>query len=558
MDEELTMGGLAASLGDLPRILLHPQTPKQPPWSLWPWVVMVAFALRVGVALSGDFIVHPDEIMQYLEPAHRLVFGNGVTYWEYFYGARQWFVPGLVAGILALLNSLGLGEPQWYISAVKIVFCGISLAIPVGMYFFMRWHFSEMSARTGLIAGAFWYELVGFAHKPMTEFLSTALVMVLLALCIGPKPSQNWTVWAVALIGVLGSAMRFQYAPMIGVVMAVFILRTRKKIQFLLISITSLLLIGIFDGLTWNRGPFHSYLTNFQYNISDEVHIGLENPSWQYLWLILIASAGFSMLVVGYAALMKGLRRYGFLLGLMIVLLAFHSISIHKEYRFIFAIIPLWLMISADFCAHIAVRVRLNQLEKQYLIPQRFGMIVFFTISFLGILNYLPSQNLLHRPYITHVNFIRNQISTFTAYRYLSQAPDVKGVWAADTEYSASPGYYYLHRKIPFYDARAINLIGSSGNLTSSVSHIVVVHGSDITIEGYTLDKQFGSVVILKRQNDQIPINTWTEYNPIITKLHVDTGEIVKSFDPNAPDAPGNFGIEIVESMSENTTDESL
>jgi len=141
------------------------------------------------VALSGDFIVHPDEIMQYLEPAHRLVFGNGVTYWEYFYGARQWFVPGLVAGILALLNSLGLGEPQWYISAVKIVFCGISLAIPVGMYFFMRWHFSEMSARTGLIAGAFWYELVGFAHKPMTEFLSTALVMVLLALCIGPKPS---------------------------------------------------------------------------------------------------------------------------------------------------------------------------------------------------------------------------------------------------------------------------------------------------------------------------------------------------------------------------------
>ncbi len=31
--------------------------------------------------------------MQYLEPAHRLAFGNGVIYWEYFYSARSWLVP---------------------------------------------------------------------------------------------------------------------------------------------------------------------------------------------------------------------------------------------------------------------------------------------------------------------------------------------------------------------------------------------------------------------------------------------------------------------------------
>ena len=59
-----------------------------------------------GVALSGDFVVHPDEIMQYLEPAHKAVFGNGVTYWEYFYGARQWLVPGLAAAVPSLLKAI--------------------------------------------------------------------------------------------------------------------------------------------------------------------------------------------------------------------------------------------------------------------------------------------------------------------------------------------------------------------------------------------------------------------------------------------------------------------
>ena len=36
--------------------------------------------------------------MQYPEPVHRLELGNGVIYWEYFYGARSWLLPGVAAG----------------------------------------------------------------------------------------------------------------------------------------------------------------------------------------------------------------------------------------------------------------------------------------------------------------------------------------------------------------------------------------------------------------------------------------------------------------------------
>lgn len=93
--------------------LLHPKDPEEPTWKYLPLVLALGFIARAAVALSGDFVLHPDEIMQYLEPAHRLAFGNGISYWEYFYGARSWLVPGAVAGVLKLFDLVGFGEPAW-------------------------------------------------------------------------------------------------------------------------------------------------------------------------------------------------------------------------------------------------------------------------------------------------------------------------------------------------------------------------------------------------------------------------------------------------------------
>ena len=205
---------LNSALDTAPDRLLHLRIPPERQWKFFLPVLALSFVARSAIALSGDFVLHPDEIMQYLEPAHRLVFGNGVTYWEYFYGARSWLMPGLVAGILKLFDLVGLGQPFWYVHGVKLVFCAISLLIPSGMYVFARCHFGETSARVALLMGAFWYELVGFAHKPMTEFVATALLISLLALCVRSAPDKLRVVLTVASLAVLVSAIRVQYAPL--------------------------------------------------------------------------------------------------------------------------------------------------------------------------------------------------------------------------------------------------------------------------------------------------------------------------------------------------------
>ena len=342
---------LRSVLAAAPDFLLHPSPPDERPWKFLLPVLALAFVARAAIALSGDFVLHPDEIMQYLEPAHRLVFGNGVTYWEYFYGARSWLVPGLVAGVLKLFDIAGLGQPFWYVGGVKLAFCAISLLIPASMYFFARWHFGETAARVALLMGAFWYELVGFAHKPMTEFVATALLVSLLALCVRSVPDKLRMVLTAAVLAVLAAAVRLQYAPLALLVFGLFFWRTDKKMQLALAAATVFFAVGAFDAITWDSGLFHSYSVNIRVNLAyGDLRTG-ESPAWQFLYWLLIASTGVAALCV--LAALRDLRRYGFLLVLIALVLLVHSTQSHKEYRFIFAVIPLYLLVGADVLARL-------------------------------------------------------------------------------------------------------------------------------------------------------------------------------------------------------------
>ena len=523
--------------GEALEALLHPQAAGDPPWRHLPLVLALAFAARAVVALSGDFVLHPDEIMQYLEPAHRLVFGAGVTYWEYFYGARSWLVPGLVAGILLLFDTVGLGQPVWYVAGVKLAFCAISLAIPAGMYFFARRHFSEAAARAALIAGAFWYELAGFAHKPMTEFVATAPIIALLALCVRPAAAARvQALWPAALLAVLATAIRVQYAPLALVLLAIVLARTGRPMRLVLAAAAFTLVVGVFDGVTWDGGLFHSYLTNVRYNLLLGTLRAGESPPWQYLAWLGLAGAGLSA-ACGVAALMRP-RRYGFVLALIALVLVVHSMQSHKEYRFVFVVVPLWLLIGADLVARAAAGVR----REAWIRACAAGLLA--AVSAAGILNALPWQQQVYRAWSKEtgaVRFIRDQDPIFAAYRYLAAAPGVGAVWHVDRPHFNLPGYYHLHRAVPFYDVATRAAIGRSGApLAVTVSHIVTEH-PNLTVPGYALERAFGEVRILRRDASEAPVRGWQAHVPVIVgELEA---QLMRRVDPRAPFPPADAGI---------------
>ena len=534
-----------------PEVLLHPQAPAEPVWNyLWP-VLALAFAARAAVALSGDFATHPDEIMQYLEQAHRLVFGNGIVHWEQFYGARSWLVPGLVAGVLALFDAVGLGLPVWYVGGVKLVFCALSLAVPAGMYFFARGHFGEGAARVALLAGAFWYELVGFAHKPMTEFVATGLLMALLALCVRPGPVRPGIVWPAALLAVLAAAVRMQYAPLALALLVLLFLRAGgasgeggawwrgARAQLALAAVLFFLAVGAFDAATWDAELFHSYLANLRFNLALEEARAGSSPPWQYLWWSLLTAAGLSALCLAPAV--RAPRRYGLLLGLVVLALIVHSAEAHKEYRFVFVVIPLWLLIGADAAVRLATRRRAWVLGA--------AGAAFAAVSLAGLLNALPRQDdayrLIFAPEETPVRFVRDRDPLFAAYGYLAEAPGVLAVWHIDRHYHALPGYYYLHRKIPLYDATTgASLIGTDmPTVLASVSHIL---SSDpgLSAPGYAEERTFGDLRVLHRVGNDAPVRRWREFTPTVTEASAD--RIMPRLYPDAPAPPADFGIRFV------------
>jgi len=516
-------------------VLLHPRATDRP-WKYLPLVLALAFAARAAVALSGDFVLHPDEIMQYLEPAHRLVFGNGVTFWEYFYGARSWLVPGTVAAVLMLFDAVGLGQPSWYVGGVKLLFCAISLAIPAGMYLFGRRHFGETAGRAALLAGAFWYELAGFAHKPLTELVATAPLMALLALCARPSVDNARTVWTAAFLACLTAAIRLQYAPLALVLLGVVFLRTEKRIQLTLAAAGIAFAFGLFDAVTWDGGLFHSYLTNLRFNLIMGPMRAGESPAYQFLSWLAIAGLGLSLLCL--AAALRRVRRYGILLALVALVLLLHSLQAHKEYRFIFAVIPLWLLVGADLAARLAAR---GEGSRRLAGLATAG---FAAVSLAGILNALPYQDRVYRAWSKEtgaVGFLRDQDPIFAAYRYLARAPGVSGVWQVDRPYFNLPGYYYLHRKIPFYDrSRGSRFTENAGMVSSMVSHILSADPG-FSLSGYSLEQTFGRVRILRRDDNQPPVLPWMDYAPVIVSNR--NRRILRQIDANAPSPPADYGI---------------
>ena len=551
--------GTRGSASPLERVL-HPQAPESAPWRYLPLVLALAFAIRAGVALSGDFVLHPDEIMQYLEPAHRLVFGSGVTYWEYFYGARSWLVPGLVAAVLALFDALGLDEPQWYVAAVKLAFCAISLAIPAGMYFFARRHFGEATGRASLVAGAFWYELVGFAHKPLTEFVATAPLMALLALTVRPAGvARAQAVWPAAALAVLAGAVRLQYAPIAALLLGIVLVRTAKRTRLALIAAGLALAVGIFDAVAWDGCLFHSYVTNVRYNLILGPMRAGESPPWQYLEWLALAGGGLGVLCIAGAAWRPG--RYGLLLALIALTLAMHSMQPHKEYRFVAVVLPLWLSIGADLVARagaaVAERAGAHALRSRRTGQSPAGVCaavcagVFGSVSAAGILNALPGQDLVYRAWSGEagaVRFVVDQDPIFAAYRYLAAAPGVEAVWQLDRPHIQLPGYYYLHRAIPFYDTLMRSVIERSGaDVTALVSHLVTGEAT-APVSGYSVERTFGTVRVFRRNVDAPPVRRWQEgYAPVlIDDLSV---KLMHRIDPQAPLPPANAGIRLIDPL---------
>ncbi len=455
---------------------------QQPAWQLLPVVIAAGLILRLFVAIYSHWIGHPDEIFQYLEQAHRLVYGYGFVPWEYRFGTRNWLLPGILAAPLFAFRSLGLDQPSVYVPAIKCLCALLSVTAVYSCYVIGRNLFDEGTARLAAVFSAFWFELIRASVLATPEVMGAYALLGALAL-LTKEPS---TYRAVALGLLIGASvvLRVQYAVPAGILwlMAVASWGRWRAAGIALSGTVALATAAVVDTLTWGM-PLISYWNTVVFNVVHGVsRLFGKDPFYQYLVWMFGASAGLHLLAVAYGVLRW--RRTWPILLLIASILVPHSIIAHKEYRFVFAAVPLLLVLLAYGVGRVGGYVGSAALARSLALG------LFVIVSAVKA----ASWQVLFRD------------DRLLASLYLSQQTDVRAVLDLSRVWIHTGGFYYLHHDVPFLFSRNVSSIPAK-DIRKYVSHVIATAGSRRP-PGFSVERRFGQVELLK---NTAPPESWRD-----------------------------------------------
>lgn len=227
--------------------------------------------------------------------------------------------------------------------------------------------------------------------------------------------------------------------------------------------------------------PFSSSVQNYLFNKTHNVSALFGVDPWFYfLEGLLYASAGLGVLVL--LRVRPVIHRVWPLLAMIAVVILTHSGIPHKEYRFIFAVIPLGLILAAIVLDHDlppAVRDNLSWLRLRSTPfkakPALWGCVLILTVGLGGIL--VPPAQGTYRGFYGQPQWgtlyaLVDRQPTLISYLRLSQEPQLWGVLNLASPWFNTGGYSYLHRDVPIYFAEHRSLWAGAPE-SDYVSHII-------------------------------------------------------------------------------------
>ena len=339
-----------------------------------PFFIIFALSLFVRIYAAHTSIaqIYPDEIFQTIEPAHKLVFGRGLTYWEFKYGARSWFFPGILAGAYKILDLIGVRDPLSINIGIKI-FLSIfsSLAVSVVYLLFRKHGIAKKEAFLFTLPLAASYLASYISVRTLTE--SASLPFMVFAVYFASNYIENERirdlVFAFAAAGI-AFMIRFQTAAFsFGIAVALF-LTAKKRFQSSLIFGFGFLgmaaLQGLLDIFTWGSF-FKSFITYFDYNVLRGVANKHGISPWYY-YLSDIAKtfhpvtwiSAVLMMINGIVSFKKNRQIFLFFFPFLLFFIV-HSAIGHKEPRFVFVCFFVILALSAEFFADLVRKYGKNR-----------------------------------------------------------------------------------------------------------------------------------------------------------------------------------------------------
>ena len=436
-------GGASGSMGQVPhRQIAHRQIAHQQigggwralPPSFW---LLLALAAGLRIAVFDLYATHhPDEALQYVEQAHRLVFGYGVVPWEFRYDIRSWLIPLLVAGPMQLgawIDPHGAG----YLIVPRVIIAMINFS-PVIAAWYLGARVSRQHAIVAMAVTALWVESVYFSVQLLSESMAVACFLPAAAMlrtgALGPRMR---TIVLAGMLLAFAGLLRFPCVPAIGVFAALTAGRDRRMWQGLLIGAIPVIVGGGVIDLAMGQLPYQWILNNYRMNIDSGwmARFGGMGP-WVYL-----AEMGRHLPVVSAliatASLFAG-RRFRPLLIAAWVNILIHQMIGHKEWRFLWLSIQILLILAAIGAVNLT---RISLFGRRLRRPRGWVTTGVLLVLFGG-----ASMAIAAGPYFRH-EWRRDGGPSRLAARAVRD-PGVCGL-AVNREQNTDFGYGFVHRPIP-------------------------------------------------------------------------------------------------------------
>jgi hypothetical protein len=406
-------------------------------------LLVLAAGLRIWIANFQPNLIWADEIYQVVEPAHRLVYGTGLTAWEYVVGMRSWLFPGVIAGVLWLGHLFG-SAPAFKLIPVQLFMVLCSL-IPVAVAY--RWGERLDGVRGGVIVGGFvalWVDLLYMAPHPLSDVIASDVLMVGLytALPLTTHPAPRRLMLAGFLFG-LTFALRMQLGPALLVATVFACGRKRRSWGALLLGGTAALLAsGLLDWITLGA-PFRSVWLNLWLNIAKGVSSDYGTAPGAYFLVAPILFWGLIPAIAVAVQFTIGSRRFPALSAVVVMLFLTQSLIAHKEWRFIFPALPPLITLCG-----IAAIQEIQDLGRKWNRAPSPNVLAGIALAVWTCISLIAALTPSYRMHWT----LRSEL--VKAFALVARQPGLCGVDIVDTLWIETPGSAALPMGVPIYANR--------------------------------------------------------------------------------------------------------
>ncbi len=456
-------------------------------------ILLLAFILRVGVAVLSPNMEVSDETFATREAAHRLAYGYGLINPDWREGLRSWVFPAFLAGVMRATGWMGAG-PSGYLLGIVIVLSLISLTT---VWFSFVWAYRTSGIVTAFIAAgtsAIWYELVYYGPKALYEVVAAHVLLPGLYLgAFGESIPERRRLFISGLFCGLALALRPPLAPAVLFAAAAFSLKNpRVRVPAIAAGILApVVVFGIVDAFTWAY-PFQSFIRFFWVNLIQPVPLdrwAVEHEWASRPWYWFLRSLALRLGPMALLALV-GLRRSPVLGGVALVILLTHSVVAHKEFRFVYPIIPIAVTLGALGIGEVlsALAPRLRALQSAT------------TACVIGLIPCICISAALAWFFPLWSRYSGNLI----AFQELSHDAKVCGIALVGSQVDPviGGGYTYLHRNVPLFFFRTA---GEAGRMRSGPSFNTVVTSLPFEYGGFRLARCWNGTCVYRGEGSCTP-----------------------------------------------------